>query len=289
MNRLVAIAGQVIKRFRYDLIAIPVIAALMTVAAGALPLQPVAGVVPLLGIVVAIFIGFRNRNAYNRWWEARTLWGGIIANARSLHYALIAYEDGTPEMSAITDRIRRREVRHARQLAAELRDLPAPPDLTDLTPHDPPGSTATTLQSAQAEDIGKLSRAGMIDRQARRVLVTVNSAQVAAAAGLERVKHQPIPRFYDVFIRCLAWAFAVIVCTRMDTGGHGTAVGIIVGVLIMTLVIVAERLGRILEEPMSNDVFGLPLDRFCAELAADLRPPIGVHAVRSAEGQDGGQ
>lgn len=34
----------------------------------------------ILGSALAIFLAFRNNNAYSRWWEARTLWGGITNN-----------------------------------------------------------------------------------------------------------------------------------------------------------------------------------------------------------------
>ena len=262
------VAAQISWRFRYDVVAILIVAVAMAIAVDRFALQSFSGVVPLMGIVVSIFIGFRNRNAYTRWWEARTLWGGIVINGRSLDYALRAYEDGTPEMAAITDRMRRREVRHAWTLAATLHNTPPQKESADLTPEDHPDCTTTELLSRQGHDIGELSRAGMIDRQARRVLVTINSAQVNAAAGLERIKQQPIPRFYAMFTRAVAWFFAVIVCTRLD--GHGNAVGILLGIVIMALVIAAERLGALLEEPMSNDVFGLPLDRFCATLTSDM-------------------
>ena len=273
MNRACRSAGGMLGRFRYDFVAILVVAAVMAVAVDYVALESVSGVVPLMGTVVAIFIGFRNRNAYNRWWEARTLWGGVVSNGRSLDYALRAYEDGTPEMAAITDRMRRREARHAWRLAAGLRDTPVSPEMTGLTPEDPTDCTATELLRRQAVDIGELSHAGMIDRQARRVLVTINSAQVNAAVGLERIKRQPVPRFYALFTRALAWFFALIVCTRLDGTGHDNAVGILLGIVIMALVVIAERLGGLLEEPMSDDAFGLPVDRFCATLTADLLGP----------------
>jgi len=255
-------------RFRVDVLAILVTAVGMVWAVDYVGLQTVSTVVPLMGIVVAIFIGFRNRNAYNRWWEARTLWGAVVGNGRSLHYALLAYEDGTPEMAAITDRIRRREARHAWTLAAEMHHTPN--HSAELTPEDPADCTATELLRRQAVDIAELSHVGMIDRQARRVLVTLNSAQVAAAAGLQRINTEPIPRFYALFTRALAWFFAVIVCTRLDAGGHDTVVGLALSILVMTMVVIAERLGGLLEQPMSDDVFGLPLDRFCATVTADL-------------------
>lgn len=270
MSNAVRLAAMLLWRFRVDLLVVLTVAAVMAVVVDYVPLQSVSGVVPLMGIVVSIFIGFRNRNAYTRWWEARTLWSGVVANGRSLDYALKAYEDGAPEMAAITDRIRRREVRHAWQLAAELHDAPPSAELADLTPEDPRACAATALLSLQAHDIGELSRKGMIDRQARRVLVTINSAQVNAAAGLERIKRQPIPRFYAMFTRALAWFFAVIVCTRLDGAGHDNAVGLVLGLAIMTLIVLAERLGALLEEPMSDDVFGLPLDEFCSTMSSDL-------------------
>jgi putative membrane protein len=282
-------AYEFLRRFRFDLPALLIVAAVMVVAVDYVPLQIFSGVVPLMGIVVAIFIGFRNRNAYARWWEARTLWSGITANGQSLNYALIAYEDGSPEMTAIVDRMRRREVRHAWQLAAQLRGTEPSPVLPDLTPEDPADCTATELLTRQACDIGELSRAGLIDRQARRVLVTINSAQVAAAGGLERITQQPIPRFYDLFIRGLAWFFAILVCTRLDGGGHDNVTGIVLSIFIMALIIIAERLGRLLEEPMSADMFGLPLDRFCTELTADLASGMThtgtVSTLKESEGR----
>lgn len=38
----------------------------------------------LVGLALAIFLGFRNNAAYDRYWEARKLWGGLVSRARSL-------------------------------------------------------------------------------------------------------------------------------------------------------------------------------------------------------------
>ena len=38
----------------------------------------------LLNTLLAIFLGFRNNTAYDRYWEARKLWGEITLRARSL-------------------------------------------------------------------------------------------------------------------------------------------------------------------------------------------------------------
>ena len=173
MKDSLSLTGRLIWRLRYDLLAVLVVAAVMVGVTDRVQLQSVSALVPLMGIVVSIFIGFRNRNAYNRWWEARTLWSTVMANSRSLHYALLAYEDGTPEMAAITERMRRREVRHAWQLADELHDAGPSPELTEMTPEDPVDCTATQSLTREAPDIGEMRRAGGIDRQARHAAAVV--------------------------------------------------------------------------------------------------------------------
>ncbi|HEY5148389.1 MAG TPA: bestrophin family ion channel [Mycobacterium sp.] len=68
----------------WDLLAVLIIAAVMVPIPDAVQSDNVVAVLSVLGIAASIFIGFRNSNAYARWWEARTLWGGIIINCRTL-------------------------------------------------------------------------------------------------------------------------------------------------------------------------------------------------------------
>lgn len=279
--------GVVVWMLRFDLLAVVIVAAIMAVLADKISFQGAATIVPLLGVVVSIFIGFRNSNAYNRWWEARTLWGTVVGNCRAFSNALIAVDDCSDEMAVVVDRMRRRQVRHAWQLAAELRGVQAPPGATELTPEDPVDASSGTLLALQATDVRDLVRADRIDRQGRVILTNLNTAQATAAGGLERIRHQPIPLPYAVFVRALAWFFGIMVCTRLDNTGHDSILGILVGVLIMALFVVAERLGHFIEEPMNNTPFDLPMNRFCAGITADLlgpdhplaRPADGAHAV----------
>jgi len=262
--------GVVVWMLRFDLLAVVIVAAIMAVLADKISFQGAATIVPLLGVVVSIFIGFRNSNAYNRWWEARTLWGTVVGNCRAFSNALIAVDDCSDEMAVVVDRMRRRQVRHAWQLAAELRGVQAPPGVTELTPEDPVDASSGTLLALQATDVRDLVRADRIDRQGRVILTNLNTAQALAAGGLERIRNQPIPLPYAVFVRALAWFFGILVCTRLDNTGHDSILGILVGVVIMALFVVAERLGHFIEEPMSNTPFDLPMNRFCAGITGDL-------------------
>ena len=45
---------------------------------------------PIWGIAVSVFVGFRHSQAYERWWEARKLWGALLNHSRKWRDALLA-------------------------------------------------------------------------------------------------------------------------------------------------------------------------------------------------------
>lgn len=262
--------GAVLWMLRWDLLAVLVLAGLMMWLSDKVPFNSVAQIVPLMGVVVSIFIGFRNSSAYNRWWEARTLWGTIVGNSRSIANALVAVDNCTEPMAEVIDRMRRRQVRFAWALAAELRGEPAGPAVAALTPEDPPQAGSRELLTAQAADIRDMANQDWIDRQGRTLLVNQLTAQAAAGGGLERIRNQPIPWPYAAFIRAVAWFFAIMVCTRLDAAGHDALIGVLVSILIMAMFVVAERLGSFIEKPMSDTPFGLDMERFCTAISTEL-------------------
>ena len=265
----IKVAGLVAWQLRWDLLAILIIAAVMVPIPDAVQSENAVAVLSVLGIAASIFIGFRNSNAYARWWEARTLWGGIIINCRALHNGLHSVDTGAAAMAPIADRMRRRQVRHAWQLAAEMRGIPPVPGVVELTPEDPADASATDLIVYQADDVQRLRAGRYVDDQARVMLMAANTGVVTAQSGLERVRNQPVPIHYDMFIRAMAWFFGIMVFNRLDAASHHVA-SIVIGVLVMALFVIAERVGHFIEEPMSNTVFDLPMYRFCTLVTGNL-------------------
>ncbi len=56
----------------------------------AMPWQPIS----VIGIAVAFYLGFKNNASYDRTWEARKIWGGIVNNSRSFGSATISFIEG---------------------------------------------------------------------------------------------------------------------------------------------------------------------------------------------------
>ena len=270
------VVGLVMWQLRFTFLAIAVTIGVLVPVPDAAQNEYAAAVLSVLGIGASVFIAFRNTTAYNRWWEARTLWGGIIINSRTLHNGLTSVDDGSPEVAGIADRMRRRQVRYDWQLAAELRRVPVLDGVRELTPEDPPDADAVDLLNRQAADIQRLSAGGHIDPQARVLLMTANTGAATAQSGLERIRNEPVPIHYDLFIQALAWFFGIMAFSRLDGSGHHPA-SVAIGAALMTTFIVAERLGHFIEQPMNNSVFDIPMYRICGGITANLLgagPPL---------------
>ncbi|MBX7435525.1 bestrophin family protein [Mycobacterium sp. Y57] len=264
----VKVLGLVGWQLKYNLLAVALIAAILLPMPDTVNPEDYSAILATAGIAASIFVGFRNANAYQRWWEARTLWGAVINDCRAMHNGLSAVDTGSAEMAPVLDRMRRRQVRHAWQLAAELRGVATLPGVVDLT-EDPPDATATDLLNRQAQDVQWLAEGGHIDPPARVMLMTVSTALVSSQGGLERIRNQPIPVHYDMFVRGLAWVFALAAFELLHVAGHYVG-SIALGLLLMALFVSAERLGFFLERPMNNSIFDLPMYRFCNTITASL-------------------
>lgn len=69
--------------------------------------------VSLLAAALGVLLAFRNNSAYERWWEARTLWGGLVNASRTLARQVLTFlpapraqrSDGSPEMPSLPSRL----------------------------------------------------------------------------------------------------------------------------------------------------------------------------------------
>jgi putative membrane protein len=94
-----------------------------------IPWQPLS----LIGIAVAFYLGFKNNSSYERLWEARKIWGGIVNASRSFTVMvrdfIVEPHTGTPPTEVELEQVRRKVVhRHVawlRALAWEMRQVKA--------------------------------------------------------------------------------------------------------------------------------------------------------------------
>ncbi len=242
----------------------------------------------LYGGAVGVIVGFRNNSAYARWWEARTLWGQIVNNSRSLARQVIStMQPAVPEDAPAVRTLQRRLVYHliAYPLALRLHlrnltsweDLQPLLDATEISALEHERNVPLSLQKTIAGMLHQANSAGWINSSEWQAmdgnLDDLNDAQ----GGAERIKNTPMPLQYDYF----PMLFVQLYCLMLPIGmvenlGWFTPLGsTLVGFMFLAL----DKIGRDLEDPFSNTIYDLPLSSITTGIEINLRQMLGEKQI----------
>lgn len=158
----------------------------------------------LAGALLGLILVMRTNYSYDRWWEARKLWGGMVNQSRNLVTAALAYGPEDPTWRASVVRFTaafahacRLHLRGEPQEAEVFRELLSPAEVALLTQarHGPAHlcyRLALLLKAAAA--------AGM-DRFAFLQIDRERATLMDHLGGCERILKTPIPKSYSMKIR----------------------------------------------------------------------------------------
>ncbi|MCC2958426.1 bestrophin family protein [Massilia sp. IC2-477] len=280
--------GSILPRILPSLIVNIAIATLVTWLHGALgdvkiTLTPIP--FTLIGLPLAIFLGFRNNSAYDRFWEGRKLWGALLLHSRSLARQCLSLIDG-PDTAHIRNGMQDLRVRMVLRAGAfchalrdALRGLPPDPALTGLllpaereamqrAPNKP-----DYLMQRMGQDLRLGLKEGRIEACLAANIDTTLSAMTASAAACERIKSTPIPFSYTLLLHRTAYLYCFLLPFGLvDTIGFMTP--LVVAIVAYTF-FGLDALGDELEEPFGLEHNDLPLNAICRAIEIEMRAALG--------------
>lgn len=226
-------------------------------------------------LVLGLLVVFRTNTAYDRYWEGRKIWGGIIINSLNLGRKIwLSVAETEPPH-------RENKIAALRLLGAfaiatklQLRRLPINNELETLLTQsqysqlkevkNPPLKIALWigdyLQQQQIEQ--RLSMDEML------AMNTSLDGMVEALMGCERILTTPIPLAYAIYLKRLLLIYCFALPLKLVHDLH-LWTGIIVA-LISFILLGIEEIGNQIEDPFGNDPNDLPLDEICTNLVNNL-------------------
>lgn len=245
-----------------------------------------------LGGALAIFIGFRNNSAYGRWWEARTLWGGIVNSTRVLARLIITFTDSHAHQSNY-DRARseafKREmvlkvVAWAHALRLQLRGEQRWNELAPLIQSDAMDELqkANNKPNVLMQQLGRRIYLAMADGTLGGFDSFQLEGQLLALAnyqgGCERIKNTPLLRQYHFFTRLFLQVFIVLLpfCLVADLERMGIGWVVVPVALIISFVFaIIGKVGEVNEDPFEGRITDVPLSALCNTIERDLCELLG--------------
>lgn len=246
----------------------------------------------ILGSALAIFLAFRNNNSYNRWWEARTIWGGIINNSRIFARQIIANADNAVAIGKATPQqvedykkeLIYRQIAFAHALRLHLRRQNTWEELQHLLSENEyeillkKANKPNYLLQNQGIRIKEGMRSeilGAFDNiSLEPTLAGFNNFQGAC----ERIKNTPLLRQYHFFTKLFLMVFMVILPFSLISDFNKMGVPelmIPLSILVAFVFGVMGKVGEVNEDPFENHITDIPMTSMCNTIERDLKEMLG--------------
>ena len=260
-----------------------------------------SSVLSAAGAVLGLLLVLRTNAGYDRWWEARKLWGGIVNQSRNL--GIIASSYGPPNgewrnqfirWSAALPHVIRCSLREDRSLG-EISRLVGRTNAKRVAEakHMP-----TFVSSILAQMLSEGRREGM-SRYAFLQAEQQRSMIIDYTGGCERIRNTPLARASAIQVRQFIFIFLTALPFALISEFDGPATFSVAdlefnhGIFLIPLFIMLlalpmlslDRIGMELQNPFdTRRIDHLPLDAICHTIERNLMEVLQNDAVATEEG-----
>lgn len=248
-----------------------------------LPVVPVT----ILGGALAIFLGFRNSSAYDRWWEARKVWGGIVNDSRSFTVFVLEFftanSGAESEMSEMQKRLVYRHLGWIYILKNQLRKKPVEDyvakwfNQADQALLANKANVATQILRLQSADLKKAKLNGWINDyefvEINRMITRFYDEQ----GKCERIKNTIFPFYYNYFTRLFLWLFMLSLPFAL-VGMMGW-ISLPLSIAISFVFGILEKTGIVTENPFEGRAADTPMTSLCRTIEIDLLQMMGEENI----------
>ncbi|HEX6192012.1 MAG TPA: bestrophin family ion channel [Chitinophagaceae bacterium] len=223
----------------------------------------------LLGFAISMLLVFRTNTAYDRWWEGRRLWGGLVNNSRNLAMKLAVMLP--PEAAAQRSFFRKIIPAFAYALHNHLRREQTRIELFEDEEHRQefekinrekhiPNQVALLIY----QHVQQLFREGKLSGEQ---LIYINSELQSftdICGACERIKNTPIPFSYSVFLKKFIFFYIMTLPFGyvFQLGFYVIPVVAFIFYVLASLEIIAEEI----EDPFGGDENDVPTGKLAENI-----------------------
>jgi ion channel-forming bestrophin family protein len=224
----------------------------------------------LLGFAISMLLVFRTNTAYDRWWEARKLWGELVNVSRNV--AIKIETIFPPDDDAARVFYATLIGRFAKELASHLRSEKTRTELGDETLPELAGIDRSKHVPSQIarlmhDRMHRAFRDARVDGHQMIGLASDLAVFMNICGACERIKNTPIPYSYTTFLK----KFIVIYVFTLPFGFVFSLGYLTIPVVVFVFYVLAslELIAEEIEDPFGMDSNDLPLDRLATMIAAN--------------------
>ena len=231
----------------------------------------------ILGTVISLLLAFKSNQAYDRWWEARTLWGAIVNDSRSLTRQLLTFVDnpyGAEDERAFCERVAKRQVAWCYALSRHLRKQTPLQGLEKLLSREDMEyvknytNIPLALLELQGSDLRSAFKLGWINEFQQVQIDKTLTAFSNQMGGCERIKNTVFPVTYSVYIHFSIILFIMLLPFGLIEFFSFATVPLVIAIASSFFLI--EKMSIHLQDPFENKPTDTPTTSICLTIERDI-------------------
>jgi ion channel-forming bestrophin family protein len=229
----------------------------------------------LIGLTLAIFLGFRNNTSYARYWEARVLWGAVLNDTRSIARQALTLIDDTTHSKIFVYRL----IAFVHALRHQLRGTDPEADLAQWLSESErerlKGARykASTILLMAGEWLRERRQQGQLAAPLAQAMEVHMGHLTDALGGCERIAGTPTPFTYAVIIHRTVYLYCLLLPFGL-VDSIGVMTPLVVTFVAYTF-FALEAVSEEIEEPFGTEANDLPLDALSEGIQATLLELLG--------------
>lgn len=232
----------------------------------------------ILGTIISLLLAFRSNQAYDRWWEARTIWGAVVNDSRSFARQILTFVDNSyddEDRSAIRERMIKRQMAWCHSLSYHLRGQNARQGLTKYISDEEKKAVSTMtstplgLLEQHGNDLRLLLRLGWISEYQQVAMDETLNRFSNAMGACERIKNTVFPVTYSVYIHMLVLLFVLLLPFSIIEYLGIFQIPLVVAISASFFLI--EKMAIHLQDPFENKPTDTPTTAISRKIEHDLR------------------
>ena len=274
----------IFNKVKYDLVYIIIVGLVVhyitTEFATFLPDMPIA-IPTFLGTAISILLSFKMNQAYDRWWEARKVWGAIVNDSRSFIIQLQSFI-GEEHKTAV-QKIAYRHIAWCYALGRALRNQSplenlepylSQEDITTLNRHS---NKALGILHLNAGDIKTLRNNDSIEIFSQIQLDNTLVRLCDSMGKAERIKGTVFPKTYRIFLRFTIYLFVIILSIALK--GIATQFEIPLLTLISMVFFLIEKSSKHLQDPFNNRPSDTPVTSIARNIEINIKQMLNEKEI----------
>ena len=234
-----------------------------------------------LGTAIALLLSFKLSQSYDRWWEARKIWGSIVNDSRTFVIQLRSFSKNQNE--ELTNKMAYRQIAWCYALTRNLRNDSEPSNMHTFISKKEQKSIehinnpALALLNNQSQDLCLLHKESLIN-DFQQIQIDNTLVRLCTSMGkAERIKNTAFPKTYRLTLHLFIYIFLITLSFSLTEMPNLTEIPFMV--LISVPFFLVQKIAFTIQDPFENKPTDIPMTSISRTIEIDIKQQLGVQDI----------